>query len=340
MKTSDFFYNLPEHLISQNPHEKRDDSRLLVYNRSTLKVEHKVFSDILQYFKAGDVLVVNNTRVLPAKLLGVINNSKQIEVLLHKRLHGDDWEILVKNAKRYKEGDVVVFGDNLAGVFLKDRHNDNRVLRLQYKGIFEEVLSIVGKMPLPHYIKPDLKDNARYQTVYAKDEGESVAAPTAGLHFIQELIDELKLKGVEWITLTLNVGLGTFRPVKSELIEQHKMHSEEYQLTKEAADAINVARSQGRRIIAVGTTTVRVLESACNEIGELLPQTGHTQIFIYPPYKFKIVDALITNFHLPQSTLIMLVSAFAGRKETLGLYDLAVQKEYSFFSFGDCMLIL
>ncbi|MCL1945077.1 MAG: tRNA preQ1(34) S-adenosylmethionine ribosyltransferase-isomerase QueA [Firmicutes bacterium] len=340
MKTIDFDYHLPTQLIAQNPTDKRENSRLMVVDRHTKEIYHKHFYDILDYLNAGDVLVVNNTRVLPAKLIGILDNSKELEILLHKRLDSDEWEILVKNSKRYKVGTQLVFGDNLKGVFCERVSNGNRVLKLEYNGILEEVLSQIGQMPLPHYIKSVLQDKERYQTVYSKGNAKSVAAPTAGLHFSSEIIDKLKSKGIEWLEVSLNVGLGTFRPVKTEDLALHNMHAEYFVLSEETANAINLAKSQGRRIIAVGTTSVRVLESASTQDGKLIAQSNDTQIFIYPPYKFKVVDGLITNFHLPKSTLIMLVSAFMGHAQTMHAYDLAVKNNYRFFSFGDGMMIL
>ena len=340
MKTSDFNYYLPEELIAQTPLHKRQDSRMLVCDRESKEISHRHFYDILDYLRAGDVLVVNSTRVLPAKLNGIAKGTKEVEVLLHKRLDDDQWEILIKNAKRYKAGDEVVFSDSLKGVFVEGRHNENRIMKFLYNGVFEEVIAQIGSMPLPHYIKPTLTDNDRYQTVYHTDKGDSVAAPTAGLHFSPELIEKVKSKGIQWVEVNLDVGLGTFRPVKTDDLTVHKMHSESFELTPESAKLINDAKLQGRRIVAVGTTSVRVIESCADDSGKVTAKKGNTEIFIYPPYKFKCVDALITNFHLPQSTLIMLVSAFMGQTETMNAYNIAVKEKYRFFSFGDCMLIV
>ncbi|MDR3022306.1 MAG: tRNA preQ1(34) S-adenosylmethionine ribosyltransferase-isomerase QueA [Clostridiales bacterium] len=354
----DFFYDLPEELIGQIPLDKRDNSRLLVYDRLTKSIEHRHFFDIVDYFKSGDVLVLNNTRVLPALLKGKTENGKCVEVLLHKAVSADSvdknsvskiqekskknftvWEILVKNAKKFKCGQTVTFDNCLNGVFLQQRQNDNRLMQFEFQGDFESVLKKVGQTPLPHYIKAELKEKERYNTVYAKSRGDSVAAPTAGLHFTKDLIDRLASKGVQIAMVNLTVGLGTFRPVKTDKLADHTMHSEHFEMDNIAAQIINNAKFEGRRVIAVGTTSVRVLESSIDKFGKVIPQNSDTQIFIYPPFKFKIVDALITNFHLPESTLIMLVSAFIGHRQTMDLYRLAVSEKYKFFSFGDGMLI-
>jgi S-adenosylmethionine:tRNA ribosyltransferase-isomerase len=340
MQKKDFDYYLPEHLIAQSPLDKRVDSRLLVCNKYDNTIQHKHFVDICDYLQAGDVIVANNTRVLPARLQGVLDNSKQLEILLHKRLSINCWEILVKNANRYKPHTRVVFGNILCGYFVQDRHNGNRIMQFEYSGLFEEILNNIGSMPIPHYIKQTLYDSKRYQTVYAIDKGDSVAAPTAGLHFDDALISRLKANGIQWVDVCLNVGLGTFRPVKTDNLTEHKMHSEYFELTQSSADTINLAKSQGRRIIAVGTTSVRVLESAVDEDGQVQAQSRDTDIFIYPPYQFRVVDGLITNFHLPESTLIMLVSALYGHANTMQAYKIAVENGYRFFSFGDAMLIV
>lgn len=338
MNKSDFYYNLPEELIAQTPVEPRDHSRMLVYDRETGEIEHKHFYDIIDYLKAGDVLVINDTKVLPARIYGVKEGTgAKIEFLLHKRIHLDEWEVLVKPAKKATVGAVIRFSDELTATVTGYIGEGLRTVRFSYDGVFEDILSRVGEMPLPHYIHERLSDGTRYQTVYARESGSS-AAPTAGLHFTPELLQKIRDKGVEVVKVLLHVGLGTFRPVKAENILDHKMHSEYYCVTPEAAAAVNKAKSEGRRVIAVGTTSVRTLESAWHD-GKLNAESGETSIFIYPPYKFKAVDALITNFHLPESTLIMLVSAFIGRENALKMYECAVENKYRFFSFGDATFL-
>lgn len=336
---SDFYYDLPEELIAQTPAEPRDSSRLLVYDRNTKNVEHAVFRDVTKYLKAGDVLVVNNTKVLPARMYAHTQNGGAVEVLLLKRLDLDKWEVLVKPGKKCQRGRKLKISDELSLTVEDITDSGERIVRFEYDGVFEEIIGRIGNMPLPPYIKSKLEDKSRYQTVYAKTDG-SAAAPTAGLHFTPELLQTLKDKGVQIVNVLLHVGLGTFRPVKEEVITDHKMHSEYYEISAEAAEAINRAKSEGRRVIAVGTTSVRTLESVADEKGFVKACNGNTEIFIYPPYKLKCVDALITNFHLPESTLIMLVAALTGREEILSLYKLAVEKRYRFFSFGDAMMIV
>lgn len=338
-KKSDFYYDLPAELIAQTPAEPRDSSRLLVYNRADKSIEHKIFRDITSYLKNGDVLVINNTKVLPARLYARTQNGGAAEVLLLKRLSADEWEVLVKPGKKCLPGKKLTVSDELSLTVLSAGDGGERRVKFEYGGVFEEILDRVGNMPLPPYIKQKLMDKNRYQTVYAKYDG-SAAAPTAGLHFTPALLEKIKNMGVEVVEVLLHVGLGTFRPVKEELITDHKMHSEHFEITAAAAEKINAAKREGRRVIAVGTTSVRTLESAAVESGFVSPCKGETQIFIYPPYKFKCVDGLITNFHLPESTLIMLVSAFCGREETLRVYKTAVEKGYRFFSFGDACLFL
>lgn len=338
-KKSDFYYDLPEELIAQTPVEPRDCSRLLVYDRANDKIEHKIFKDVVQYLKKGDVLVINNTKVLPARMFATTENGGVVEILLLKRIDRDVWEVLAKPGKKCKIGKKLTVNENLSLVVEGITDSGERIVRFVYDGIFEEILDKVGTMPLPPYIKEKLKDKNRYQTVYAKTEGSS-AAPTAGLHFTPELLQKIKDMGVEIVEVLLHVGLGTFRPVKEDVITDHKMHEEYYEVSQTAADAINTAKKQGRRVIAVGTTSVRTLESAANEDGTVRAESGNTHIFIYPPYKFKCVDSLITNFHLPESTLIMLVSALSSREKTLQIYKTAVEERYRFFSFGDAMLVL
>ena len=336
-KTYDYY--LPEELIAQTPVEPRDSARLLVYDRKTDKVEHKIFRDIIDYLNPGDVLVLNTSRVIPARLYGIkVETGAKIEILLHKRISLNDWEVLAKPTKRLKVGTQIKFSDDLGCVVSQIKDEGLCNVTFVYNGVFEEILDKLGSMPLPHYIKQDIKDREQYQTVYSKQKGSS-AAPTAGLHWTKGLLNKVKEKGVVVLEVMLHVGLGTFRPVKEDNILAHKMHSEYYIITKEVADYINKAKSEGRRIIAVGTTSVRVLESACDENGVLSPKSEETSIFIYPPYKMKVVDALITNFHLPQSTLIMLVASMLGVDKTLELYNLAVKEKYRFFSFGDAMFI-
>lgn len=340
MNRRDFYYELPEELIAQTPIEPRDSSRLLVYDRSTDSIAHKHFFDLPELLRAGDVLVINNTRVLPAKIMGVKDDTgAHISFLLNKRLDANTWETVCRPAKRVKVGSTLTFSPRLKGVVTASGDEGERTLGFEYDGVFEEILAEIGEMPLPHYIHKTLDDKERYQTVYAKDVGSS-AAPTAGLHFTERLLAELFAKGVEIVEVLLHVGLGTFLPVKADEITEHKMHSEYFRLTDSAAQRINAAKSEGRRVIAVGTTSVRVLESCANDDGTVRPGSGETSIFIYPPYGFKTVDALITNFHLPESTLIMLVSAFLGREKTLEIYKTAVGEGYRFFSFGDATLLL
>ncbi len=340
MKTSDFDYYLPEELIAQTPLEPRDTSRMLVYDRKTDKIEHKHFYDVIDYLNAGDVLVINNTKVLPARIFAYTEHGGKVEVLLLKRLNLTDWEVLVKPGKKAKPGVRLVVNEKLSLTVLENQiESGGRIVRFEFDGVFEDILSKVGEMPLPPYITEKLKDQNRYQTVYAKVEGSS-AAPTAGLHFTQELLKKIKDKGVLIANVLLHVGLGTFRPVKVEDVTTHHMHSEYYEISKESAEIINSAKREGRRVIAVGTTSVRTLESVADENGFVKEQSGNTEIFIYPPYKFKCVDGLITNFHLPKSTLLMLVSSFASREKILDIYNLAVAERYRFFSFGDACLFL
>ncbi|HCG57972.1 MAG TPA: tRNA preQ1(34) S-adenosylmethionine ribosyltransferase-isomerase QueA [Clostridiales bacterium] len=328
-----YYYDLPEELIAQTPIEPRDSSRLLVYDRKTGQIEHKIFHDIIDYLNTGDVLVVNNTRVLPARIYGYKDTGAKIEILLQKRLDLTNWEAIARPTKRLKVGTVLTFSEHLKCTVKEIGDYGCVKIEFAFDGVFEHRLSDVGSMPLPPYIKEKLKDKERYQTVYSKIEGSS-AAPTAGLHFTPQLLQKIRDKGVEIVEVLLHVGLGTFRPVKEDNILKHEMHSEFFVMSEENAERLNKAKSEGRRIIAVGTTSVRVLESAC-ENGKFLPMKKETQIFIYPSYKFKAVDALITNFHLPESTLIMLVSAFIGRDETMRVYETAVKERYRFFSFGD-----
>ena len=339
LKTSDFYYDLPEELIAQNPVEPRDSSRLFVYDRKTDSVSHKHFRDVYDLLNKGDLLVVNTTKVYPARIFAHTQHGGKVEVLLLKRRDLTEWEVLVKPGKKCKEGVILKINDELSVEIISRTEEGGRIVRFIYDGVFEDILSRVGEMPLPPYIREKLKDQSRYQTVYCKQEG-SAAAPTAGLHFTQELIERLKEKGVEFAEVNLNVGLGTFRPVKVEDVTSHKMHTEYFEINKENAEKINKAKKEGRRIIAVGTTSVRTLESAANEDGTVNAVSGDTSIFIYPPYKFKVIDSLITNFHLPKSTLIMLVSAFAGYENTMDLYETAVENQYRFFSFGDSMFII
>lgn len=339
MKKSDFYYDLPEELIAQHPAEPRDSARLLVYHKNSGKIEDKHFYDIIDYLRPGDVLVVNDTKVIPARIYGYRDTTGgKIEFLLHKRVDLTDWEVLAKPARKALPGNIIRFSDKLYAEVLSCGEDGIRQVRFHFDGVFEDILREIGEMPLPHYIHEKLEDDEQYQTVYARESGSS-AAPTAGLHFTEELLEKIKAKGVEIVKVLLHVGLGTFRPVKTDEITDHKMHSEYYCVTKEAADAVNKAKSEGRRIIAVGTTSVRVLESATFD-GKLQEKSGFTEIFIYPPYQYKMVDALITNFHLPESTLVMLVSAFIGRENTLAMYKYAVEQKYRFFSFGDaCFLV-
>lgn len=335
---SSYYYELPEELIAQTPVEPRDSSRLLVYHRKNGQIEHKIFRNIVDYLNKGDVLVINNTRVLPARLFGYKDTGAKIEVLLQKRIDLKNWEVIAKPFKRLSVGTKVTFSTNLSCEVVEKGDYGSCKIRFDFDGVFEDRLSEVGQMPLPPYIHEKLKNKERYQTVYSKVEGSS-AAPTAGLHFTKELLTKIKDKGVEIIEVLLHVGLGTFRPVKEDNILNHDMHSEYIEMTEENANKLNRAKQEGRRIIAVGTTSVRVLESCADDNGKIVPQKRETDIFIYPSYKFKVVDALITNFHLPESTLIMLVSAFAGYDETMHIYREAVKEKYRFFSFGDAMFI-
>ena len=340
MKVEDFDYYLPEKLIAQTPLEKRDTSRLMVLDKTTGKIEHKHFYNIVDYLEEGDTLVLNDTKVLPARLIGEKEETKAvIEILLLKNISGDDWECLVKPARRIKVGTVVTFGSGeLKAKCIKEEPEGIRHFTLIYDGILMEILEHLGTMPLPPYIHEKLKDQSRYQTVYAKEIG-SAAAPTAGLHFTKELLEQLTKKGVNIAYITLHVGLGTFRPVSVDKVEEHEMHSEYYQMTKETAELLKTTKENNKRIIAVGTTSTRTLETIMTKYNEFTECSGWTNIFIYPGYKFKAIDALITNFHLPKSTLVMLVSALAGRENILNAYKTAVQEEYRFFSFGDAMLI-
>lgn len=337
-KLSTYDYHLPEELIAQTPLEKRDESRLLVFDRQTKDTYHRTFKDIKLFLRKGDVLVVNNTRVMPARLMAKKDTGAVVEILLLKRKNLTDFEVLMKPAKRVKIGMVLTISEELKCELLEVLDNGNRVVRFIHNGLLEDILDRVGSMPLPHYIHEKLKDKERYQTVYNKIEGSS-AAPTAGLHFTKELMKDIQDMGVEILEVTLDVGLGTFRPCKEEDITKHDMHTEHYRISKEVAERINKAKIENRRVIAVGTTSVRTLESCARKGMPLVEDDDDTNIFIYPPYKFKVVDALITNFHLPKSTLIMLVSAFAGYENTMDLYETAVENSYRFFSFGDCMFI-
>ena len=340
MKTSDFDYNLPQELIAQTPVEPRDSSRLLVYHRDTGAVEHKIFRDVIDYLNPGDVLVINQTRVIPARLYGVKEGTGgAIEFLLLRRLNLTDWEVILKPGKKAKPGARFGFGNGeLVAEILAISEDGGRTVRFFYEGVFEDVLDRLGQMPLPPYIHEKLEDKTRYQTVYAKVNG-SAAAPTAGLHFTPALLEKIRQKGVDVVPVLLHVGLGTFRPVKEDDVADHHMHSEYYEVTPEQAEAINAARARGGRIVCVGTTSVRTLETVATEDGVVHPGSGFTQIFITPGVKIKAVDALITNFHLPQSTLLMLISALMGRENALDVYRQAVEERYRFFSFGDAMMI-
>ena len=340
MKTSDFFYELPEELIAQDPLEDRTASRLLVLDRKTDKLEHKIFSDVINYLNPGDCLVINNTRVIPARLIGEKEGTGgKVEILLLKRRENDIWESLVKPGKKLRPGARVIFGDGrLKAEILEIAEEGNRLVKFYYEGIFEEILDSLGEMPLPPYITHKLEDKEMYQTVYAKFDG-SAAAPTAGLHFTNELLEKIRQKGIRIASITLHVGLGTFRPVKVEDVNNHHMHTEWYEVNNEAADIINETKKNGGRVICVGTTSCRTIESVADENGLMSAKTGETDIFIYPGYKFKVMDGLITNFHLPESTLVMLVSAFAGKDRILSAYETAVKERYRFFSFGDAMIL-
>ena len=341
MQTKDFYFDLPQELIAQDPLEDRTSSRLLVLDKKNGKVEHKGFKDIKSYLQPGDCLVLNNTKVIPARLIGEKEGTgAKDELLLLKRGENDIWETLVKPGKKAKPGTIISFGEGLLkGEIMSVGEEGNRYVKFFYEGIFEEILDQLGQMPLPPYITHQLQDKNRYQTVYAKYEG-SAAAPTAGLHFTQELLKEIEEMGISIAYVTLHVGLGTFRPVKVENVLEHHMHSEFYQITQEAADTINRTKELGGRVLCVGTTSCRTIESAVNEDGFIEPCSGNTEIFIYPGYKFKVLDGLITNFHLPESTLLMLVSALAGKDNVLNAYKEAVELKYRFFSFGDAMIIL
>lgn len=340
MNKNKFYFKLPEELIAQTPLKERDNSRLLILDKKTGDIKHKNFKDIYNYLEKGDTLILNNTRVIPARLFGNRQDTlSTIEILLLKRVEKDKWEVLVKPGKKARVGHVIVFGDGLLiGEIVEILDDGNRIIKFQYKGIFEEILDQLGTMPLPPYIKVHLADQERYQTIYSKIEG-SAAAPTAGLHFTQELLDKIKDKGVNIAFITLHVGLGTFRPVKEEKIEEHKMHSEYYEITQEIVDLIYETKRNNKKVFAVGTTTIRTLETAAYDIGKIKASSGWTDIFIFPGYKFKIVDSIITNFHLPESTLLMLVSAFSDRNIILRAYEEAISEKYRFFSFGDAMLI-
>ncbi len=340
MKLEEFDYELPEELIAQHPSEKRDEARLMVLNRKDKSIEHKLFKDIIDYLNPGDCLVINNTKVLPARLYGIKEDTKvPVEFLLLKRIENDIWEVMVRPGRRIKEGTQINFGDGLLRAnVLEVMENGNRKVEFIYDGIFNEILDKIGLMPLPPYIKESLKEKDRYQTVYAKYEG-SAAAPTAGLHFTKELLKKIEEKGIVIANVTLHVGIGTFRPVKVDDIEKHQMHSEHYYIKQEDAEKINKAKKDGKRVIACGTTSCRVLESVADENGFVRETEGDTSIFIYPGYTYKCVDALITNFHLPKSTLVMLVSALAGKDYIMEAYNLAVKEKYQFFSFGDAMFI-
>lgn len=341
MKTSDFYFNLPQELIAQDPLSDRAASRLMVLDKKTGETQHRSFRDIVTYLKPGDCLVLNNTKVIPARLFGRKEDTgANVEILLLKRKEERIWETLVKPGKKCRPGARFVFGDGiLTGEVIEVVEEGNRLIRFTYQGIFEEILDRLGQMPLPPYITHRLEDKNRYQTVYAKYDG-SAAAPTAGLHFTPELLLQIKEAGVDIAEVTLHVGLGTFRPVKETDVLKHHMHSEFYRIEQEAADKINRAKKEGRRVIAVGTTSTRTLESAADENGYLTAKSGWTEIFIYPGYQFKVIDALITNFHLPESTLVMLVSALAGREHVLSAYEEAVREKYRFFSFGDAMFLV
>lgn len=339
MKKSDFYYDLPERLIAQHPLEQRDSSRLMVLNKTTGEIDHKHFHDLIDMLGENDCLILNDTRVLPARIYGTKQQTGAVvEFLLLKQLNANEWECIVKPGKKAREGAVFDFNGLLTGEIVRVLDTGNRIISFTYKGNFYNLLEQIGSMPIPPYIKEKLKDNERYQTVYSKHLG-SAAAPTAGLHFTKEMLQTLKEKGVKIGYVTLHVGLGTFRPVKAENIEEHTMHSEHYQIPKETADLINTVKQNGGRIIAVGTTSCRTLETAADDNGRVSECEGDSKIFIYPGYKFKCIDALITNFHLPESTLIMLVSALAGREHVLSAYETAVKEEYRFFSFGDAMFI-
>lgn len=335
LRTHDFYYDLPEELIAQTPVEPRDASRLLVYSRRDESVTHAHFYDLPSFLKEGDLLVVNNTKVIPARIFGHIEGRETtFEILLLRRIDYTRWETIMRPARKARKGSVIKISDELSAEVEDVGEYGVRTVKFTFDGVFEDILDRVGNMPLPPYIHEKLEDKTRYNTVYSKTEG-SAAAPTAGLHFTPELMQKVRERGADFAEVLLHIGLGTFRPVKAEKITDHEMHSEYYELSAEAAEKINAAKREGRRVVAVGTTAVRVLESTAAEDGTVKPCTGETKIFIYPPYKFRCVDALITNFHLPESTLIMLVSAFIGREQTLKVYETAVKERYRFFSFGD-----
>ncbi len=340
MNTKDFYYDLPQELIAQTPLTERSASRLMVLDRSKKSITHRHFSDIIDYLNPGDLLVMNNTRVIPARLYGVKEETgAKIEFLLLKRIEGDVWDVILKPGRRARKGTKVIFGDGiLKAEIIEEKADGGRLARFSYDGIWEEILDKLGEMPLPPYIKEKLKDKERYQTVYSKIEG-SAAAPTAGLHFTNELLNKIKAKGIKTAFVTLHVGLGTFRPVSVDNVENHVMHSEYYEVSEEVASLINETKKSGGRIVAVGTTSVRTLETCADDSGKIIAKKGETKIFIYPGYKFKAVDALITNFHLPESTLLMLVSALYDKDEILKAYKEAVSERYRFFSFGDAMFI-
>lgn len=340
MKVSDFNYDLPQELIAQHPYDKRDEARLMVIDAKTQKIEHRIFKDVLEYLNEGDCLVINNTKVLPARLYGKKDTGANVEFLLLKRIEGDTWEVMVRPGNKLKPRSKVSFGDGLLKAeVLEVLEGGNRKVTFEYNGIFNEILDQIGLMPLPPYIKEKLKENDKYQTVYAKYDGSS-AAPTAGLHFTEELLEKIKQKGVKIANVTLHVGIGTFRPVKAENVEEHAMHSEHYYIKQEDVDLINNAKKSGHKVVCVGTTSCRVLESVADENGMVKETEGDTNIFIYPGYQFKCIDRLITNFHLPESTLIMLVSSLAGKDFVMKAYEEAVKEKYKFFSFGDAMMIL
>ena len=340
MKVSDFNYDLPQELIAQHPYDKRDEARLMVIDAKTQKIEHRIFKDVLEYLNEGDCLVINNTKALPARLYGKKDTGANVEFLLLKRIEGDTWEVMVRPGNKLKPRSKVSFGDGLLKAeVLEVLEGGNRKVTFEYNGIFNEILDQIGLMPLPPYIKEKLKENDKYQTVYAKYDGSS-AAPTAGLHFTEELLEKIKQKGVKIANVTLHVGIGTFRPVKAENVEEHAMHSEHYYIKQEDADLINNAKKSGHKVVCVGTTSCRVLESVADENGMVKETEGDTNIFIYPGYQFKCIDRLITNFHLPESTLIMLVSSLAGKDFVMKAYEEAVREKYKFFSFGDAMMIL
>ena len=338
LSTDMFYYDLPQEFIAQTPVEPRDHSKLLVYNRSSKNIEHKRFFNIIDHLNQGDALVINQTRVIPARLFGTTESGGAIQILLLTRKNKDEWEVLVKPGKKARIGATLLFGDELKATVTDIIDDGQRIIRFEYVGVFEEILDRLGQMPLPPYITARLEDKERYQTVYSKESG-SAAAPTAGLHFTQELLDKIKDKGVKIVPVLLHVGLGTFRPVKVEDVTKHQMHSEFYSISQDSARIINEVKAAGNKVIAVGTTSTRVLETATDENGIVRSGSGWTDIFIYPGYKFKCIDKLITNFHLPESTLIMLISALCSREEILSVYETAKENNYRFFSFGDAMLI-